>query len=180
MAERPGVMVYFEKWEPMLRLSDTEIGTLFRAMLLYGKHGEVPELPGILGLLWDMIRPIVDRDGIRYQKGVDQRRYAVYCREEKKHNREPMPEEDWMELYGYRAISSDNEQYPISTPSTASTPPSASTPSSSSKTAAKGGDGGEGRAKVILTIDAPHALPVEEFESKREAALSMLENYGGS
>lgn len=105
MTERPGIILYFDKWEPMLKLPDNEIGSLFRAALLYSRYGELPEFSDFRSILWEMIRPGLDYDATRYEHSNKQKRYAVYCREERKQGREPLAFADWIE----RLVSDDLE-----------------------------------------------------------------------
>ena len=57
MAERPGIMVYFDMAEPLKVLGHEEKGRLLDAMLDYGQFGVVPEFDGVLTVVWGFIRP---------------------------------------------------------------------------------------------------------------------------
>ena len=116
--QRPGVLLYFDTLSPALaRLTDEQCGMLLRGIVEYAQTGAIQELDGMTGLAFDLLRPGVDRDAERYAEEVEQRRFAVYCREARKHGVEPKSYEEWQ-----RAISSDIGRYPSTTPITASAP----------------------------------------------------------
>lgn len=56
---KPGVMFYFNM-RPSSKLSDSERLRLYDAILDYSQTGEVPELSGALGVVWDYIQPTLD------------------------------------------------------------------------------------------------------------------------
>lgn len=111
MAERPGIMIYFDQWEPLLKAGDETAGALLRAAVMYARYGEVPAFSGVSEILWGIVRPMLDRDGERYEQTLAQRRYAVYCRDIRKKGYEPLSMEDWT-----RSQSADVGRYPISVP----------------------------------------------------------------
>ena len=129
---KPGMMFYFDKWEPMTQLPDAEFAALVRAALSYGQNGIDPGFSGVHAALWSMIQAEIDRDDMRFQKSVWQKKYAVHCREAKKNGKAPVSREEWEDLFEYHPLSSDIERYPTPTP----TPTPSPTPSS---TAYKGG-----------------------------------------
>ena len=93
---RPGIMVYFNIKEPLSALSDAERGILLTAMLEYGETGALPEFHGMLALAWSFVRPMIDKDGQRYDDMKLQREYAIFC---KKRKRIFMPKilfDDWI------------------------------------------------------------------------------------
>lgn len=116
MAQRPGVMLYFDVRPCLKRLSREEKGLLFEGILDYAELGILPEFDGMLGVAWDFIQPRLDRDGEAYEKSVAQKRYATYCRQCKKNGEEPMPFESWEAAQAddgcNRLITADNEPYP--------------------------------------------------------------------
>lgn len=117
MMAKPGVMFYFDVRPCIKRLDINEKGRLFEAILDYGEFGIVPELDGALGVAWDFIQPKLDRDTGRYDRQVEQRQYAVYVREMKKKEQQPLSFEEWKTSFGIdsnRAVSGDNERYPTS------------------------------------------------------------------
>lgn len=149
--KRPGTMIYFDLREPLKFLTVEEKGRLLDAILDYGELGSVPDFEGALAMCWAFVQPKIDRDGEQYQKSVDKRKYAVYCREEKKSGREPIGFDDW-----YHVIPHDTGRYPTTTPSSTPSP----SPTASPAAAAKGEGPGEGRG---------------DWNHKRNAALAALE-----
>ena len=63
---QPGVMIYFSLEPCLKRLTLEEQGELFMAILKYGKEQKEPDFQGILGVVWDFIKPELDRDAARY------------------------------------------------------------------------------------------------------------------
>ncbi len=100
MAERPGIILYFDMVAPLKRLGYEDKGKLLEAMLEYGQYGVVPELDGVLPFIWDCIQPKLDADAKRYRKTVFQKTHASYCAKEKKAGRTPMDFDDWCEKEG--------------------------------------------------------------------------------
>ena len=100
MAERPGIILYFDMVAPLKRLGYEDKGKLLEAMLEYGQYGVVPELGGVLPFIWDCIQPKLDADAKRYRKTVFQKTHASYCAKEKKAGRTPMDFDDWCEKEG--------------------------------------------------------------------------------
>lgn len=117
MMPKPGVMFYFEVRPCLKRLNLEEKGQLFEAILDYGEFGIEPSLEGMAGLAWDFLQPKLDRDATRYERQIEQKQYAVYVRESKKKNVEPLSFDDWKTSHGIgeeQPISPDIEQYPNS------------------------------------------------------------------
>lgn len=117
MAEkaRPGVMIYFEDYEPVSEVFDNEkLGEFFRAVMNYAKTGEwiSDDADPTLRAFLRIFKPKIDRDGERYADVIAQRQYAVYCREVKKTDSEPVPYVEWKQ---HRLLSVDNESYPTAT-----------------------------------------------------------------
>ncbi len=153
---RPGVMIYFESVRPALsRLDNEQCGALFRAIIDYAEYGAVPDLEPMTGMVFDLLRPKIDRDAEKYEESREQRQHAVYVREAKRRGEQPLTLPEWRL---YRETSSDNGPispdienigpYPSTTisPATAtSTTTALSTSSSvSSSTAGEGAETEEG------------------------------------
>ena len=103
---KPGVMFYFEIRPCLKRLDEHELNQLFWAIMDYSEYGSEPQLEGMPGMAWDLIRLRLDRDNDRYNRVVTQKAYANYC---KKADREKTPRlsyEDWMQEQAN--ISADN------------------------------------------------------------------------
>ena len=80
MADRPGVMIYFSFHSALKRLSHEEKGVLFDAILDYGETGTLPELDGVLGVCWDFIQPMLDKDAEAYRKKCERAKKSVETR----------------------------------------------------------------------------------------------------
>lgn len=148
--QKPGVMLYFDSIRPALnRLNNEQCGALFRAILDYGEFGAVSDLEPMTGMVFDLLRPKIDRDAEKYEESREQRQHAVYAREAKRRGEQPLSFPEWRlnrELSSdNRPIPPDNENigpYP-STSTTTSTTPTTTTSKSPSTTRARK-EAGEG------------------------------------
>lgn len=100
---RPGIMLYFEILEPIMALSDADKGRLLVAILEYGQSGVVPEFDGMLALAWSFVRPLIDKDGERYEDMKLQREYATFCKKRKRIWMPKISFDDWV-------LMTDNER----------------------------------------------------------------------
>ncbi len=155
--ERPGVMLYFDVFRPLLnRLDNEKSGQLLRAVIDYAEHGEVhDDLDPLTGMAFDLIRPKIDHDAERYEESREQRQYAVYCREKQKAGEPCMKISEWrLSRYSQNIgpISPDNDNngsYPSTSPtvSTSVSPevsPSSYRPKSGETTGGVKGEGCKG------------------------------------
>ena len=104
MADRPGTMIYFDDFIHLLDEIDIrDTGLLFRAIIYYGRYGEIPDFSSQLSLrvAWSFIRPKIDRDAAKYEQEIIKRRYATYCREEKKKGNAPLPFNEWCHVMSH-------------------------------------------------------------------------------
>lgn len=128
---RPGVMLYFSVRPALDRLSNEDLGILFKSIMDYAELNTVPDFTdnALLGLAWDFIMPSIDSDRLRYDMTCTQNSYKVFKREfEKKHPDEECPTfESWLDsksidIYGYPRMSIDIHGCPrISNNNTTST-----------------------------------------------------------
>lgn len=88
MSDRPGIMFYFSTRPCLKRLCLEQKGQLFEAMLEYGEYGIIPEFDGALGVAWDFVQQMIDRDGERYEKVSEVRRAAANARWKKDNSQE--------------------------------------------------------------------------------------------
>ncbi len=112
---KPGVMFYFDIRPCIRRLSLSEKGQLFEAILDYGENGTEPELDGMLGVAWDFIKPRIDLDSEQYELKVETSQYAAFSRERKKLGLEPIDRDEWRSMTDTerrQAISSDESDTP--------------------------------------------------------------------
>lgn len=189
MNSRPGVMLYFDSIRPALnRLDDRQCGALLRAVMDYAEYGAVTDLDPIVGVVFDLLVPKIDRDAEKYAESREQRQHAVYVREAKRRGEQPLSISEWRL---HRDTSSDNG--PISPdnesigpyPSTSISPtPSVSpsiTPSVSTSPSASGegketGAGCRGEEEGNNLPPPTYQPPSEgDFEKMRSEALAKLE-----
>lgn len=100
---RPGIMLYFDIIGPVRVLPDAEKGRLLMAMLEYGQSGVLPEFDGMLEVAWSFVRPMIDRDGERYEDMKLQREYATFCKKRKRIWMPKISFDDWV-------LMTDNER----------------------------------------------------------------------
>ena len=82
--QMPGVMLYFDRLSFLDRLDDAQTGRLFRAVIHYARDGEVPEIDdAMVGVAWDILRPMLDYDAQRYAEVSEKRRLSAQRRWEK-------------------------------------------------------------------------------------------------
>ena len=115
MAERPGIMLYFDMAEPLKILGYEGKGRLLEAMLEYGQFGTVPEFEGYMAMAWGFIRPKIDADAKRYRKKVVKNTYSSYCARCKDSDTKAVSFAEWCENQGIdttewvQVISTDTE-----------------------------------------------------------------------
>ena len=68
--------VFFDWMDRFRKLSDAEFGQLIRAAILYKRDGSVSDLDGRVELLFDVIKPDMDRDTARSREATARRRAA--------------------------------------------------------------------------------------------------------
>ena len=184
---RPGVMLYFDSIRPALdRLDDLKCGQLFRAIVDYAEYGAVPKLDPLVGMVFALLVPKIDRDAEKYAESREQRQHAVYVREAKRRGEQPMTISEWRI---HRELSSDIEpispdiekigSYPSTTISSTPSVSSSITPSSTTSGEGEGKEEREGCRGEEEGNDLPppsYQQPSEvDFEKMRSAALAKLE-----
>lgn len=80
MAQRPGIMFYFSVRPALKRLNAEQKGQLFDAILDYGESGLLPDFDGVLGVCWDFIQPMIDKDAEAYREKCNRAKKAVETR----------------------------------------------------------------------------------------------------
>lgn len=137
----PGVMLYLEDLDPIKQLSKEDQGSLFVAILEYGKDGTLPHFEGMLAITWLFILPRIKRDIAKYNYRVSTKRYGTYCREAARRGEIPVSHELWDQLSEHQQkqlISGDVMTYPTTDPT--APPPTNTTPSLSTSASASTSD----------------------------------------
>ena len=175
MAERPGIMIYFDMVEPLKRLDHIGKGRLFEAMLNYGQYGEIPDFDGdgMLLMAWEFILPKLNADERSYRKKVIKNTYSSYCNKAKRSERVPMDFEEWCIKEGIdttewcRTVSTGTERYPNTTSKTDTSSTSKTDPytDGTPKAIAEVAGGGKGEE------DPPQE---KDFEALRREQITKL------
>ena len=83
--KRPGVMFYFGQCAVLRQMPMEDAYALVMATLDFAEHGVVPEFKNpALTYAWSFIQLSVERDSVRYDRVVEQRRKAAERRWAKK------------------------------------------------------------------------------------------------
>lgn len=174
MAERPGVMLYFDIEPGLKMLDDPQRGQLLTAIMEYAHFGAIPEFSDpLLSMAWSFVKTSIDRDGERYEKAVVKKRISGITSDFKrnyapKHGISPDDEEALAEYIRQRLSTSVEESQP-STTITADTKASAkskapTTLDAKGTSVATGKECGENPSNPV---------PVD-FEQSRQQRLKML------
>lgn len=136
MANKPGVMIYFETARAVKGLDFETKGRLFDAIMEYAENGEVPAFDGVLAAVWPFVANGIDRDASRYADIITRRQRAAYAKWWKEYARkagiDPNDEEAkerWidMQMQAKDANASDAMQMMPTTTPTQTTTPTATT-----------------------------------------------------
>lgn len=140
MADRPGVMLYFDIMPALEKLNDEQRGALLTAIMGYAHDGRLPALDPVTAMAWEFIKPKIDKDQETYNNVVLKREYATYCRDTKRSGETPVSFSEWK----HHVISHDITWYPTtsSTPSTSTSSTSSTSTSSTTTTNKERGRGG--------------------------------------
>jgi len=152
MADRPGVMLYFDALRPALkRLDDAQCGRLLRAVMDYAEHGVLPELDAMTGLAFDLLVPKIDRDAEQYAESCEQRQYAAYSREAKRRGEQPIGMPEWK----LRRVSETTTRYGSPRAVTVDTVPSPTTSTSPSSSTAVTTSTSPSSSTAVTTSTSP-------------------------
>ena len=118
--QRPGVMLYFDTLCPALaRLNNEQRGELLQGIVEYAQTGAIPELDGMTGMAFDMLRPGIDRDGEKYEYKRMHGQYMAYCRAANERGETRISEEEFIK----QLIATDSYyQLPTTTPNPSTSP----------------------------------------------------------
>ena len=175
MAERPGVMLYFDI-EPGLKiLDDPQRGQLLTAIMEYAHFGAIPDFADpLLSMAWSFVKSSIDRDGERYEKAVTKKKISGITSDFKrnyapKHGISPDDEAALAEYIRQRLSTSVEECQPSTTAIVKTTSTSEVIPKATLKgtTSATGKGYGEN----------PSDPPPVDFEQLRQQRLKMLQEH---
>lgn len=184
MAERPGIIVYFDLLPQLEEYSPEEVGELFLAMLRFGLDGSIPifEDRG-MRIIWRELQSKIERDNAKYQQRVINGAYGAYTRDLKKENGgTPMPKDLWTAQIWIPSQKSPEVDGSILK---ATSKPlegenqleqgTTTTTSSGTGTGAGKGKGTGGR--VNRSTPALVAADPAQFEKKRQAQIEALDAF---
>ena len=97
MANKPGVMIYFETARAVKGLDYETKGRLFEAIMEYAEDGVLPAFDGVLAAVWPFVANGIDRDAARYADIITRRQRAAYVKW-------------WKEYAKKQGIDPDNEE----------------------------------------------------------------------
>ena len=172
MAERPGVMLYFDIEPGLKMLDDPQRGQLLTAIMDYAHFGVVPEFSEpLLSMAWSFVKTSIDRDGERYEKAVTKKKISGITSDFKrnyapKHGIDPDDEEALTEYIRQRMSTPAGECRASTTAKEKTTSISESIP----KTVPKGTTGAAGKGFGENPSDPS---PVN-FEQLRQQRINML------
>lgn len=168
MSGRPGFMLYFDTAPAFERLSDEDAGRLIKAALAYASTGELVPLDGTLALLFELIRPRLDRDAEKYEQTVQKRKYGGYKKTCLDRNETPLEYEIWLEHA--QACTS----MPTATATSTTTPTVNTTPIAKTITDTTNSDRFIGKESLGENPDDDAA-----WERRRREQIAKLTNYAG-
>ena len=156
---------------------------MMEAIFEYAQYQAIPDFEDnlSLALVWDFLRPKLDRDGERYERAALQKHYACYCRGERRSGREPIPFDEWLDMEDAPDLSADIGRLPTTT--TTSTP---TTKTSSSTTAAADTTAAAATTNIYqLTAPQPESKlsprqQEAEFEALRRERIQAVAGWKGS
>lgn len=73
---RDSFIMYTENAEQISMLTDEQAGTLFKAIMLYQLGEDLPEMDGMVSIVFSVIRQKLDRDSAKYEEVCEKRKEA--------------------------------------------------------------------------------------------------------
>lgn len=175
MAERPGVMLYFDIEPGLKMLDDPQRGQLLTAIMEYAHFGAVPDFTDpLLSMAWTFVKTSIDRDGERYEKAVTKKKISGITSDFKrnyapKHGISPDDEEALAEYIRQRLSTPVEESQPSTTVATETTTSAILNTPTTAET--KGNATAVGKGVVGENLSDP---PPVDFEQLRQQRLNML------
>lgn len=181
MAERPGVMFYFDTMPAIKKMEPNDVYAIFMAGMEYGQFGVLPELDGVASIVWDLIKPKIDRDGETYQRKVLQQTWKGYIRHIENEADRPTFDE-WYESIYLPQLATASQSKP-NQPTTTTTPATTTISTTNSSSKIKGDVDGEGdgegcrgrrgRTNPLKPLDGASEAEAE-FEKIRQRKIQEL------
>lgn len=177
MAERPGVMLYFDIEPGLKMLDDPQRGQLLTAIMEYAHFSVVPDFSDpLLSMAWSFVKTSIDRDGERYEKAVTKKKISGITSDFKrnyapKHSIDPDDEEALAEYIRQRMSTPVGERRASTTAKEETTSISKAISKAIPKAAPKGTTGAAGKGSGGNPSD-PHL----DFEQLRQQKLKMLQD----
>lgn len=123
MAERPGVLLYFDILPALDKLPPAAVGELLLKALHYAQDGVEPVFDDAsLGFAWAFLKPAIDRDGVVYRDKRLRGDWLTYCRQCKRDGIEPLDFETWRERVDNGTLQPVDVPLPTTSPTPISTP----------------------------------------------------------
>ena len=100
MADRPGVMIYFEDINPFIEdYTNEECGILLKTIVNYAENGKwvSDDCPSTIRIALKVLKPKIDRDAESYEKKKLHGQWMTYVRIAKENGRDYLSEETWIE-----------------------------------------------------------------------------------
>lgn len=174
--QKPGVMVYFDDIRPSLSmLDDARLGKLFRSIVEYAEDGVIPELDDMGKLAFEMLRPKIDRDGLKYEEKRLHSLFMVYCRQMKEIGQEPLTETEWRNQL---TVTGSNRQLPTAIATATAVTTTTTTEITSETTTEKSTAlaSGKAGARGIKGTGEENPLSAEELDAKKQKMIEALRN----
>lgn len=164
MADRPGVMLYFDICPILDTLTPADMGLVLRAALEYAQHGTVPSFEGMAATAWAAIKPKIDKDGENYEDKIMQRQYARYCRTAKSNGEQVLSFDKWQNFTTVDSRSTKTDSEVRNLPTTSSTPSTSTSSTSSTSTSSTTTTNKErGRGEAASPPDPPALADVVSY-----------------
>lgn len=97
MAEKPGVVLYFDLLPVFEKLPKEDVADLLLSIMRYAKNREEPQLNSeVTKVVWSMIEQRINADDRKYKETVLKRRYAGYISKRKEAGMDYLDFDEWL------------------------------------------------------------------------------------
>ena len=171
-------MLYYDKICPALsRLDDSQLGSLLRGIIEYSKTGALPELDSMTDLVFEMLRPSLERDAEAYENKKIHANYMTYCRISREKGETPVSAERYRELLvtdSNNAVTNSDYTLPTPTVNPSPTPYIDPSPAPEGAAAGEGKTEGYGGEKGGNPSTRSRSEQWADFEQRRAAAARSI------